>query len=120
MSGVVMAYPNNHDLFIVDTMLQKIGATLSQIQWNDAVQEKLERPVAYASHTLTKRQWRYYVTQHELLAVIAFMWYFRHYLLGRKFLVRTDNSALRWIMSFKEPEDQLARWLEILSQFTLK
>ena len=30
--------------------------------------------------------------------------------------MRTDHSALRWIMSLKEPENQMARWLEILSQ----
>ena len=111
MSGVFIVYPNNHDLFILDTDASKtaIGATLSQTQWNDAVQEKLERPVTYASHTLTKTQWRYYFTRRELLAVIAFVWYFHQYRLGWKFLVRTDNSALRWIMSLKEAEDELAR-----------
>ena len=34
--------------------------------------------------------------------------------------MRTDHSALRWVMTFKEPRDQMARWLEILSQFDFK
>ena len=42
MSDIVMVYPNNHDLFILNTDASKtaIGATLSQVQWNDAVQER--------------------------------------------------------------------------------
>ena len=66
------------------------------------------------------RQRRYCVTRRELLAIVTFVQQFRHYLLGRKFLVRTDHSALRWMMSFKEPQCQMARWLEILSQFDFK
>ena len=42
---------------------------------------------------------------------------FRHYLLGHKFLLRTDYNCFVWLMSFKNPEGQLARWLEELSQF---
>ncbi|CAG2197985.1 unnamed protein product [Mytilus edulis] len=33
------------------------------------------------------------------------------------FLVRTDHGALNWIMNFKNPEGQTARWLEILASY---
>ena len=42
---------------------------------------------------------------------------FRHYLLGRKFCLRTDRVSLVWLFRFKIPEGQLARVLEELSQF---
>ena len=42
---------------------------------------------------------------------------YRHYLLGRKFIVRTDHHSLIWLLSFKCPQDQLARWLEELNQY---
>ena len=42
---------------------------------------------------------------------------FRHYLLGKKFLLRTDHGSLRWLFGFKDPQGQLARWLESLSQY---
>ena len=42
---------------------------------------------------------------------------YRHYLTGRKFLLRTDYGALKWIFSFKEPEGQVAWWLETLCSF---
>ena len=45
------------------------------------------------------------------------MTYFRHYLLGRKFLVRTDHQALRWLQHFKDPEGQVARWQKELQCF---
>ncbi|KAK3728413.1 hypothetical protein QZH41_020432 [Actinostola sp. cb2023] len=37
----------------------------------------------------------------------------------RPFLVRTDHGALRWLMNFKNPEGQLARWLEFLGTYDL-
>ena len=118
----VMAYPCDEGLYIVDTDASNtaVGATLSQLQWCEKTQKEEERPIAYASKSLTKTQRRYCVSGRELLAVVAFIWEFRHYLLGREFVVRTDHSALRWLLSFKEPENQVARWLEILSQFNFK
>ena len=115
----VMAYPCKTGKFILDTDASAfgIGATLSQVQTNPVTGRTEERPIAFASRTLTKTQRRYCVTRRELLAVVTFVHHFRHYLLGQKFTVRTDHSSLRWLMSFREPADQMARWLEMLSQF---
>lgn len=33
------------------------------------------------------------------------------------FTVRSDHAALQWLMSFKEPEGHLARWLEELQSY---
>jgi len=53
----------------------------------------------------------------ELLAVVTFVKQFRHYLWGRKFLVRTDHASLTWLQNFKEPEGMLARWLTVLDTY---
>ena len=45
---------------------------------------------------------------------------FRPYLLGKPFTVRSDHSALQWLYSFKEPEGQVARWLESLAEYEFK
>ena len=118
----LVAYPEDDGVYILDADASDtgIGATLSQVQWNSSSGKSEERPRAFASKSLTKSQRRYCITKRELLAVVTFIQQFRHYLLGREFLVRTDHSALRWIMSFKEPTDQMARWLEILSQYDFK
>ena len=88
-----------------------IGGVLSQIQ------KGRERVIAYASKKLDKHQRRYSVTRRELLAAVTFINQFRHYLLGRRFKLRTDHSSLRWLKDFKDPQGQLARWLEVLAQY---
>lgn len=76
-----------------------------------------KRPIAYASRVLTRPERRYCVTRKELLAVVTYVQHFRPYLLGREFQLRTDHGSLAWLINFKEPEGQLARWLEQLQEF---
>ena len=90
-----------------------IGAELIQVQNGE------ERVIAYGSYALTAKQRKYCVTRKELLAVVRFTCQFRHYLLGRPFTVRTDHSSLVWLTHFREPQGQLARWLEDFSQFNM-
>ena len=66
---------------------------------------------------LSKTERRYSVTRREMLSVVYFMKRFRDYLLGRKFLVRTDHSALKSLIKTKDPEGQTARWIETLASF---
>jgi hypothetical protein len=112
----VLAFPDPNGRFILDTDASDtaVGAQLSQIQ------DGCERPIAYASNALTPEQKRKCTTSKELLAVVTFTRQFRHYLLGRRFTVRTDHSSLVWLMRFKHIQGQLARWLEELSQFDME
>ncbi|KAJ8392853.1 hypothetical protein AAFF_G00070570 [Aldrovandia affinis] len=43
--------------------------------------------------------------------------HFKYYLCGLPFTARTDHSALQWLMSFKEPEGKVARWIEELQAY---
>jgi hypothetical protein len=113
LTAPILAYPDPQCEFIVDTDASNygIGAVLSQVQ------DGQERVIAYGSRSLTKEERRYCVTRKEMLAIVYFLKYFRHYLYGKKFLVRTDHGALRWLMNFKDPQGQVARWLETLGTF---
>ena len=51
--------------------------------------------------------------------MVKFTRQFRYYLLGRKFTVRTDNHSLTFLVNFRHPEGQIARWLEELSQYDM-
>jgi len=53
----------------------------------------------------------------KLLAVVKAVKHFHPYLYGRSFVLRTDHAALRWLLSFRVPEGQIARWLERLQQY---
>ena len=50
------------------------------------------------------------------------MEYYKHYLLGKQFVARTDYQASKWLYSLQEPKDRITRWLETLSayQFSIK
>ena len=76
-----------------------------------------EHVVAYANQALSKAERKYSGSRKELLAVVSFLHYFRPYLLGRRFKLRTDHSSLLWLRRFKEPEGQLAHWLEQLEEY---
>ena len=109
----ILGYPQDEGQIILDTDASDmgLGAVLSQLQ------EGREKVLSYASRTLTKPERNYCVTRRELLAIIFGLRKFRHYLLGRNVKIRTDHAALKWVMAFKEPEGQVARWLQVLDTY---
>ena len=112
-SPPILAMPTDGDEFVLDTDASDsaIGAVLSQRQ------DGVERVVAYASKSLCKREQNYCVTRKELLAVVHFLKYFKQYLLGRRFRIRTDHAALTWLRQTPDPIGQQARWLEQMEEF---
>ena len=79
-----------------------------------------EHVIAYGSRLLSNAEYRYCVTRKELLAVVYFTKYYRQYLLGKQFTLRTDHAALRWLQKTPEPIGQQARWLERLAEFNFE
>ena len=109
----ILSYPLSDGKFILDTDASNVGlgAVLSQIQ------DGQEKVIGYFSKTLSKPERNYCVTRRELLAVIKSVEHFYKYLYGRKFLLRTDHAALQWLLKFKNPEGQVARWIERLQEY---
>ncbi|XP_062421526.1 uncharacterized protein clasp1b [Pungitius pungitius] len=112
-SAPILAAPDPEVPFVLDTDASGdgVGAVLSQA-WPEG-----ERVVAYYSKALNKAERRYCVTRREMLAVVFAARHFKYYLCGRPFTVRTDHASLQWLMTFREPEGQLARWLEELQGY---
>jgi hypothetical protein len=112
-SAPILAMPTDDDDYTLDTDASDfaIGAVLSQKQ------NGIERVIAYASRSLDRREQNYCVTRRELLAIVHFLKYFKQYLLGRKFKVRTDHAALTWLRKTPDPIGQQARWLEQMEEF---
>jgi len=73
--------------------------------------------VAYYSKSLSPTE-RNNCTRKELLAVIKSVKHFRSYLYGRRFRLRTDHVSLIWLHKRAELSSQVARWLEILVEFS--
>lgn len=113
----ILAYPQadgGESILDTDASSFAIGSVLSQVQ------NGKERVIAYGSSTLDKPERNYCVTRRNMLAVVCFTKYFKHYLLGRMFTLRTDHGSLTWLQKFREPDGQIHRWLEQLGQFHMK
>lgn len=76
-----------------------------------------DKPIAYASRTLSDTEQRYSTTEKKLLAVIWGTKYFRPYLFGQKFKIFTDHKPLAWLSDFKEPNARLQRWKLKLGEY---
>jgi transposase InsO family protein len=111
----LLSHPTPDGTFIldVDASNKHIGGALYQKQNDELV------PISFGSYTLLPAQRKYCTTRKELLSLVRFCRTYRHYLLGRPFLVRTDHNSLVWLTRFKHIEGQLARWLEELSQYNM-
>ena len=109
----ILAFPKLDVPFILDSDASDggLGAVLSQVQYGR------ERVIAYAARALSKAERNYSTTRKELLALLWGTERFETFLYGRRFLVRTDHSALQWLRNFKNPRGQVARWVERLNDF---
>ena len=109
----LLAFPRFDVEFTLDcdASSEGLGAVLSQMH------DGREHVISYASRSLIKAECHYCTTRRELLALVWGCRQFRQYLYGTHFTVRTDHNALKWLKNFKEPEGQVARWLQILSEY---
>ena len=112
----ILAYPIPGGKFVLDTDASAcgIGGVLSQEI------DGQEKVIGYYSRTLSKPERNYCVTRRELLAVLECVKHFHKYLYGQHFLLRTDHAALQWLLQFKNPEGQLARWIERLQSYDFR
>ena len=108
----VLAYPDFSQTFILTTDANKlaVAAVLSQVR------EGIERPIAYCSRQMNKAEKSYAASEAEMLVLVCAAKYFRCYLHGRMFVVRTDHAALTYIKKFRDQNARLMRWSVKLSE----
>lgn len=109
----LLQFPDFEKPFVLTTDASNyaIGAVLSQGTIGN------DKPVAYASRTLSDTESRYSTIEKELLAVIWAVKHFRPYLYGKKFVIYTDHRPLAWLYSLKEPNSKLTRWRLRLEEY---
>ena len=74
-------------------------------------------PIAFESRKLSEAERRYTAHEKELLAVLHCLRTWRHYLLGSKFVVKTDNTAVSHFLTQPKLNLRQARWQEHLAEF---
>ena len=95
----ILAFPLLNVPFILDSDASDsgLGAVLSQVQCGK------EREIAYAACALSKAERNYSANRKELLTLDWGTGHFETFLYGRRFMVRTDHSALQWLRNIKNP-----------------
>ena len=96
--------PGFHETFFLqmDASDRGLGAVLSQLD-----DEGKDHPVAYYSRKLLPREERYSTVEKECLAIKLGV---EAFILGRKFVLRTDHRSLIWLDRLKEKNARLTRW----------
>ncbi len=116
LHSVTLAHPDFIHPFIlsVDASFDGIGAVLSQVPPG----EKIARPVAFASKTLSKSQMNYPAHRLEFLALKwAVCDKFSHWLKGRHFTAWSDNNPLTYILTKPRLDACEQRWVAKLAAY---
>ena len=109
-----------------DTLPLKLDADASQYGIGAVISHVLpsgeERPIAYASRTLTKSERNYAQIEKEALSIVFGVKKFHQYLYGRKFLLVTDHKPLTTLLGTKSGITTLAaarlqRWALLLAAY---
>lgn len=94
-STVLCSFKKGQPTFLfTDASAVALGAVLTQTD-----DEERLRPIAYASRALSQTEMRYDQTHREALAVVWATEYFKYYLLGIRFTIKTDSSGAIAILS---------------------
>ncbi len=113
----ILGFPDfkSEEPFILDTDFsvenRAVGGALSQKQGG------VERPLAFSSIKMSPAQANYSPHKGELAGVIIMLDKFKYFLFGRRFRLRVDAAALKWIKSCEPPKGLTARWLSLLADY---
>ncbi|XP_070009802.1 uncharacterized protein [Nicotiana sylvestris] len=76
-------------------------------------------PIYYASKTMNSAKVNYTVMEKELIAIVFAIEKFRPYLIGAKVIVHKDHEALHYLMSKKDSNVRLMKWVLLFQEFDI-
>jgi len=111
---LILALPRANGAYVVDTDASdyQVGCVLTQEQ-----PDKTFKPIRYWSRPIKGAERNYSTTEKECLAVVWALFMLQPYVQGTRFVVRTDHSALRWMLHMDGAHGRRARWRLRLAEF---
>jgi len=76
-----------------------------------------ERVVSYFSRATRKEERKWGTGELEVLALIATLEHFHHFVEGQRLLLETDHKNITWLGSMKNFSGRLGRWVLRLSEY---
>jgi hypothetical protein len=102
-----IADPDNYFLVCTDACKERLRGVLMQEG----------RVIFYTSRKLNEHEINYVNHDKELFVVVHALKMWRHYLLGRRFVLMTDHYGLRHMFDQPKLNARQARWMALLSEF---
>ena len=79
-----------------------------------------DHAIFYESQKLKEHETNYPTHDLELAAIIHALKKWRNYLMGRNFLLKTNNMSLKYLFDQPDLNARQARWLDFLSEYHFK
>jgi hypothetical protein len=102
-----IADPNEYFVVCTDACNEGLGGVLSQ---NGFV-------ICYESRKLKEHERNYVTHDLELAAIVHALRKWRHYLMGKRFELRTDHKGLKYLFDQPNLNSRQSRWLEFLREY---
>jgi hypothetical protein len=73
--------------------------------------------ICYESRKLNEHEKKYVTHDLELATIMHALKMWRHYLLGRRFILMTDHCGLKYLFDQPRLNARQARWMVLISEF---
>ncbi|TYK31690.1 Transposon Tf2-6 polyprotein [Cucumis melo var. makuwa] len=98
-------------LALSDWSLPFVVETDASGSWLGAVLSQNGHPIAFFSQKLSMRAQNKSIYERELMAIVLAVQKWRHYILGRRFTIMSDQKALKFLLEQREVQPQFQKWL---------
>jgi hypothetical protein len=102
-----IADPNEDFMVCIDACKEGLGGVLSQ---NGFI-------ICYESKKLKEHERNYATHDLELASIVHALKKWKHYLMGRRFELRTDHNGLKYLFDQPTLNARQSRWLEFLCEY---